>query len=402
MGDERRDVIVVGGGLAGAALAKALVEGGLRVLVLEREPAFRDRVRGEGMAPWGVAEARALGIAEPIAQGCGREVRWWEFTAPGGPPERRDLVATTPHRAGFLAFAHPALQHLLLDLAETAGAEVWRGAAVVGALPGRPPTVRVRRGGREVALRARLVVGADGRASRMRAWGGFTARRDPERMVVASTLLRGMRLTADAVRMVANPPAGRAVLVVPIGGDCFRPYLIYRRPGARLHLSGPGRFGDFVRLCVELGAPEGWFAGAEAAGPLAEFEGAASWVEHPYRDGVALVGDAAAASDPSFGGGLSLTVRDVRVLRDRLLGSDDWEAAAHAYAEEHDRYFGALHRVEGWFTDLLYEVGPEADARRARALPRLAEEPERDLDLIGVGPDLPNDEATRRRFFAED
>ena len=402
MFDEYRDVIVVGGGLAGATLAKSLAEHGQRVLVLERERVFRDRVRGEGMAPWGVAEARSLGIAEAILQGCGREVPWWEFTAEGGPTERRDLVATTPHRGGFIAFAHPALQRLLLDLAEAAGAEVWRGVAAEGVLSGQPPMVRVRRGNCEISLRAGLVVGADGRASRARAWGGFAVRRDPQRMVIASTLLRGMRLPADAVRMVANPSAGRAVLVVPIGDNCFRPYLMYRKRGARLHLSGPGRLGEFVRQCIELGAPEGWFAESEPAGPLAEFEGAASWAEHPYRDGVTLVGDAAAASDPSFGGGLSLALRDVRVLRDRLLGDGDSDAAGHAYAEEHDRYFGALHRIEGWFTDLLYEVGPEADARRARALPRLAEEPDRDLDLIGIGPDLPSDEDARRRFFAED
>jgi len=51
------DIILVGGGLAGAALARALAEAGIRVLVLERETAFKDRVRGEAMLGWGVAEA---------------------------------------------------------------------------------------------------------------------------------------------------------------------------------------------------------------------------------------------------------------------------------------------------------------------------------------------------------
>jgi flavin-dependent dehydrogenase len=50
------DVIVVGGGLAGVALAKVLAEHGAQVLVLERETHFRDRVRGESTHPWGVAE----------------------------------------------------------------------------------------------------------------------------------------------------------------------------------------------------------------------------------------------------------------------------------------------------------------------------------------------------------
>ncbi len=51
------DLILVGGGLGGAALAFAMARHGARVLVVEREVTFRDRVRGEGVAPWGVAEA---------------------------------------------------------------------------------------------------------------------------------------------------------------------------------------------------------------------------------------------------------------------------------------------------------------------------------------------------------
>ncbi len=115
------------------------------------------------------------------------------------------------------------------------------------------------------------------------------------------------------------------------------------------------------------------------------------------------------------GGGLggaalakALAERGARVLvferekEFKLLANPDWEAAARAYAEEHDRYYGALHRLEGWFTELLYEVGPEADTRRARVLPRLAKEAERTPDIPGLGPDAPNDEAARRRLFVED
>ena len=65
------DVIIVGGGLGGAALGKSLAKNGIRVLVLERETAFRDRVRGEYVHSWGVAEARALGLYELLKQTCG-------------------------------------------------------------------------------------------------------------------------------------------------------------------------------------------------------------------------------------------------------------------------------------------------------------------------------------------
>ena len=54
MADGRYDLITVGGGRGGASLAKAIAEHGARVLVLERETQFKDRVRGEALVSWGV------------------------------------------------------------------------------------------------------------------------------------------------------------------------------------------------------------------------------------------------------------------------------------------------------------------------------------------------------------
>ena len=45
------DIIAVGGGLGGSALAKAMAENSKSVLILERETEFKDRVRGEFMSP---------------------------------------------------------------------------------------------------------------------------------------------------------------------------------------------------------------------------------------------------------------------------------------------------------------------------------------------------------------
>jgi 2-polyprenyl-6-methoxyphenol hydroxylase-like FAD-dependent oxidoreductase len=72
------DIITVGGGMGGSAFALAMADHGARVLVLEREQHFRDRVRGEGMHAWGVSEARALAIYERLCETCGVEVRWWD------------------------------------------------------------------------------------------------------------------------------------------------------------------------------------------------------------------------------------------------------------------------------------------------------------------------------------
>jgi flavin-dependent dehydrogenase len=62
------DIVTVGGGIAASSLAKAMAERGARVLILEREKQFKDRVRGEAVVSWGVAEANELGIWPP-AQG---------------------------------------------------------------------------------------------------------------------------------------------------------------------------------------------------------------------------------------------------------------------------------------------------------------------------------------------
>jgi 2-polyprenyl-6-methoxyphenol hydroxylase-like FAD-dependent oxidoreductase len=115
-----------------------------------------------------------------------------------------------------------------------------------------------------------------------------------------------------------------------------------------------------------------------------------------------LIGDAAGSSDPVWGQGLSLTTRDVRVLSEKLLVTDDWDAAGRAYAREHDRYFNAAVTTGGWQFDLFFDLGPEADARRARALPKLISEPDRFPDHGFSGPDLPCDDHARRRFFSED
>src|ERR1700757_1518214 len=166
------DVVTVGGGMGASALAIAMARSGARVLVLEKETKFRDRVRGEGLVPWGVAEARELGIADLLVQTCAKEVPWMEMGF--GP---RNLLETTPQRAPMLTYCHPEMQEVLLSEAEQAGAEVRRGVTVEGveAQGGGgvcPATVIVRNATAE-RIQGRLVVGVDGRGSTVRRWGGF-------------------------------------------------------------------------------------------------------------------------------------------------------------------------------------------------------------------------------------
>ena len=76
--------------------------------------------------------------------------------------------------------------------------------------------------------------------------------------------------------------------------------------------------------------------------------------------------------------------------------------AGHAYAEQHDQYYSILHTATRWIGQFIYDTGQEADARRARAIPLLAQDQTRMPDHIFTGPDRPVDESTRTRLFGEE
>lgn len=277
-----------------------------------------------------------------------------------------------------------------------------RGAQVREVTLGAMPTVTLEQEGRVEALQARLVVCAEGRSSMARKWGNFTVQRDRQGMVLTGVLLADMAgPDPETNYLIFNPSVGRSVFLGPLGKGQVRAYVIYPTD-QRPRFQGEQALPCFIEESRKATAPAEWYKGVKAIGPLATFDGTDTWVEHPYRDDVVLVGDAAAASDPSYGQGLSLTVRDVRVLRDCLLNQTDWEAAGHTYAEDHDRYYGALHLAMGWFGELFYATGPEADARRARAFPLIAQDPTRIPDLLVSGPEVPLNETVRRRFFGEE
>jgi 2-polyprenyl-6-methoxyphenol hydroxylase-like FAD-dependent oxidoreductase len=393
------DAVIVGGGLGGSTLAKNLQEHGLRVLLLEREIRFKDRVRGEQMHPWGVSAAKSLGIYDDLLATCGNQTRWWTTWIGGQPVFNRDLQETTPHGVGSFNVYHPVMQETLLRMAETAGTEVWRGATVEAVLPGSPPQVLVRAGGSTKTLQARVVVGADGRNSQVRSWASLPVSRDPDRLVIAGLLCEGVPAPENATHHGVGGEG--ATLVAPLGQQRARVYFMYRKDGGARGLAGERRVGDFLSFCGTSGVPGEWCAVAKAAGPLAEFNGADHWVGHPARDGVVLIGDAAAATDPDWGTGLSLTLLDVLTLRDCLLSNSDWEVAIHQYAVGHDRYHKSLHDLTQAFAELLWTPGHEADARRNRVLPRLLTDPRGLPDLIGLGPESRMDDEAQRLLFGE-
>ncbi|MGH8523009.1 MAG: FAD-dependent oxidoreductase [Gammaproteobacteria bacterium] len=390
------DIITVGGGLGSSALAKAMAEEGKRVLILEREREFKDRVRGEYMTPWGVAEARELGIYDLVRDTCGTDA---PFVDLGFGP--RELISTTPQRLPALGFCHPEMQEVMLTAAKQAGAEVHRGVTVTEIHPGPTPSVIVQSETEIREIKARLVAAADGRTSMARKKVGFQVTEAPQPFFFAGLLLADLSAPEGHAYLLFNPAMGMETAITPVGRGRSRTYVAYQ-DGAEFRLQGNENISRFIEEAKRAELVVAYFNGARAIGPLASFRCGDFWVDHPYRDSVVLIGDAAATSDPAFGQGLSLTVRDVRVLRDHLLATDDWDAAGHAYAAEHDGYYAVVRKVGDWFRTLFLAQGPDAESRRARALPLIAEDQMRVPDHLLSGPDLPADEAVRKRFFAED
>ena len=396
------DLIVVGGGVTGSSLARRMASNGAKVLVLERDTEFGDRIRGESLQPWGVAEARKLGVAQCLGSDAS-ELRWFEQSINGERAFRRDLVATTMPAEAMWGMYHPDMQEKLLTLAGTAGAEVRRGVTVQQVVPGRRPKVMVGGSGQTTEFEARLVVICAGRNPALRAQLGFKVQRGSIPLLLSGVWLSGLSPEVDhSVAYVANDvTTGAIAALFPQRGDRARAYFGFHPPKCS-RLQGDGDFARFRQMFTATAGKAIPFGDAKPAGPLASFECADVWVEHPYIDGVALAGDAASSNDPSWGQGLSLAFRDARVLSDELLAGTDWDGAANRYAQRHDTDYGIVKKVSGWFYDLFQRLGPEADARRARVLPLIAREPTRVPDVLFSGPEFPLDENSRARFFGED
>src|SRR5690349_14785867 len=121
------DVVVVGAGIGGSALAGALARDGLQVHVLEQTVEYEDRVRGESMLPWGVAEARQLG-AEQTLLDAGAHVApvWVNYHL----PDQRDEIPISllvPGVGGSMNLRHPDACRAMEQSARAAGAHVHRG-----------------------------------------------------------------------------------------------------------------------------------------------------------------------------------------------------------------------------------------------------------------------------------
>jgi menaquinone-9 beta-reductase len=184
--EHRHDVLVVGGGPAGAACATWLAEAGHDVVVVEKKRFPREKTCGDALTPRAVRQLADLGLADrledhhrfvglrAVAHGITLELEWPEhpeFPSHGYVVRRRDLDTMVVQRAvkAGATFREGA----------EAVAPLLRDGLVAGA------TVRDLEAGTTTDLAARYVVVADGANSRFgRALGTSRVRAWPQGMAI--------------------------------------------------------------------------------------------------------------------------------------------------------------------------------------------------------------------------
>jgi 2-polyprenyl-6-methoxyphenol hydroxylase-like FAD-dependent oxidoreductase len=404
------DVVIIGAGIAGGALAAVLARDGRDVLVLERTLAHEDRVRGEFMAPWGVAEATRLGLLDVLLGAGGNYIRtltpYSDLLTPAEAEAKAvDFSALVPGVGGALSIGHPVACDALDAAAVAAGAEVVRGVSEVRVAQGARPEVRYVRDGVEHVVAPRLVVAADGRESRVRKQLGFELHETTPVVMGAGLLVTDVKDWPSHEAVIGSEGEWN-YLAFPQGPSSARLYLMY----AMTHkdkLSGAGKAKVFLDAFRCDAFPRGVaFANATPAGPCAAFPMNDTWVDEPVADGVVLIGDAAGWSDPLIGQGLSVAMRDVRLVHGALSG-DDWSPAAfQEYVAERAERMRRLRYAARIVTRLNCDSAPGALARRRLIAQRLEAEPRfalaRAISAIGpeLGPPESFTEETMESLFA--
>lgn len=349
------DVLIVGGGLNGPALALALAQAGLTVALVDARQDERAERGFDG-------RAYALAIA---SQRLLSALGVWAAVGPGAQPIRQ--IKASDGRAGagaapfFLHFDADEMQegpmgHMVEDRAlfaafrnaldRTAGITLHAGEGVVAQETAAGRAAVTLAGGRRLA--GRVLVGCDGRGSGTATRAGI-ARQGWSYGQTALVCAVAHERPHDGIAQQFFMPEG-PLAILPLPGNASS--IVWTQPSAQaaaiealpdagyLAALAP-RFGDF------LGALR--LVGDRFSYPLS-LSLASRWV----APGLALAGDAAHGVHPIAGQGLNLGFRDVAALAEVL--------ATAARRGEDIGALDVLQRYERWrrFDTVAMALGMDA------------------------------------------
>jgi 2-polyprenyl-6-methoxyphenol hydroxylase-like FAD-dependent oxidoreductase len=349
------DVIVIGGGLSGCAMAAALADGGVgRVVVLEARSGKNPRFNGELIHPTGVDVLGARGFLDGLEGAGGARVGGFAcLEHPGAEPTLLPYHEIPGSRPFGFAIDHRDLVEVLrARLASRPAVELRLGERVTNLCRDEERVVGVETA--TGTVRSPLVIACDGRHSKVRALVGLQER---ARLLsfTAAALLEGARLPRPGFGHIFLGAWG-PILAYPINARDARTCIDLPADMDR------GKEAVIARIRAEYlpVLPDG------VAGPLAhaldagEIELAANYsirTEECTVPGCALVGDACGCSHPLTATGMTVALTDTRLLAEALAGVEladrvRVDDALARYQSSRYRYV----RAREILADALYEV----------------------------------------------
>ncbi|WP_106402060.1 NAD(P)/FAD-dependent oxidoreductase [Actinocorallia populi] len=301
------DVVVAGASTAGCAAAMLLAAQGARVALLEKRTGMDAHkvLCTHTLQPGALPVLKTLGVL-PELEAAG--ARWhvtelwtpWGWIRPrpepGGPPLPRGLNV----RRSTL---DPVLRRAA---AETPGVDLMLGEQVTGLLEEDGRITGVRTGGRTVT--ARLTVGADGRNSTVAAHSGLPARVSANNRLGFFAQYRGLPPAPSRVWFLDPDTA----FAFPNDGDIT---VVACSPAKEKHSAAfrrdmEGSYERFIRALPDAPPID---EGERVSKVVGTFD-LPNVYRKPHRPGLALVGDAALATDPVWGVGIGWALQSAQWL----------------------------------------------------------------------------------------